>query len=92
VEALFRQWPGEWVDGSNPNSPHEAKLLTLSIDKAAARLGWRPAWEFEETVSQTVAWYHRRHTVPDADMLAYSIGQIEAYATAATRKQLSWTQ
>ena len=92
VEVLLRHWPGQWVDGSNPNSPHEAKLLTLSIDKAAARLGWRPVWEFGETVSQTVAWYHRRHTVPDADMLAYSVGQIEAYAAAARSKQLSWTQ
>lgn len=92
VEQLLRSWPGQWVDGSEARSVHEAKLLTLSIDKASARLGWRPVWEFEETVRRTVEWYHRRHTVANADMLAFSTLQIEEYAAAAALKQLSWTQ
>lgn len=92
VEEILRHWPGQWVDGSNPNSPHEATLLTLSIDKAAALLGWRPVWDFPETVQRTVQWYFQRHAAGRADLLEFSLGQIAAYAESARRKGLAWTQ
>jgi len=41
---------GKWVDNSDPNAPHEAKLLSLSIEKAGALLGWYPAWDFTEAI------------------------------------------
>ena len=46
VEEILTVWPGQWVDGSSPDSPHEATLLSLSIDKAAALLDWHPVWDF----------------------------------------------
>ena len=58
---MLKTWPGKWVDGSDPSSPHEAKLLSLSIEKAAALLGWHPVWDFEEAIRHTVDWYHERH-------------------------------
>ncbi len=56
--ALLTSWgkPG-WTDASDPNAPHEAGLLRLSIDRAVARLGWRPVWDFDLTVSRTADWY-----------------------------------
>ena len=78
------------MDGSDPNHPHEAKLLALSIDKAAALLGWQPAWEFAEAVQRTVAWYHQRHILKHPAMLDFSNAQIDDYVAAARRKNLAW--
>ncbi len=90
VEEVLRGWPGEWVDGSDPNSPHEATLLTLSIDKASALLGWSPSWGFEEAVARTVAWYRERHEAGSRHMLDFSGKQIDDYVAAAVRKGLAW--
>ena len=38
-------------------SLHEAGLLKLNCDKANAFLGWRPRWNFENTLEKTAAWY-----------------------------------
>ena len=45
------------------------RLLSLSIEKAGALLGWHPAWDFHEAIQQTVAWYHERHALKNPDML-----------------------
>ncbi|MFN9547790.1 MAG: CDP-glucose 4,6-dehydratase, partial [Cyanobacteriota bacterium] len=39
VEEALRHWAGQWEDHSDPNSPHEASLLHLVIDKAHHELG-----------------------------------------------------
>lgn len=57
---LFCQTWGDgaaWKAETNSANPHEAHLLQLSIDKAAARLGWRPRWDFETTVRRTAEGY-----------------------------------
>ena len=92
VEEVLRHWPGQWVDGSDPKNLHEATLLTLSIDKAAALLGWQPAWDFSEAVQHTVEWYSERHAKRNSDLLGFSVSQIGQYATAAQRKSLPWAQ
>jgi CDP-glucose 4,6-dehydratase len=92
VEEILSTWPGEWVDGSDPKSPHEATLLSLSIEKAGALLGWYPAWDFREAIQKTVVWYHARHVSKSQDMLNLCQQQIEEYAQAAKHKGLSWTQ
>ena len=38
-------------------SLHEAGLLKLNCDKANALLGWRPRWNFENTLEKTASWY-----------------------------------
>jgi CDP-glucose 4,6-dehydratase len=92
VEEVLRIWPGKWVDGSNSSSPHEASLLSLSIQKARALLGWYPAWDFQNAIQQTVTWYYQRHVANDAQMLESSIHQIEEYVQAASRKELAWAR
>jgi CDP-glucose 4,6-dehydratase len=57
VNEIFKYWPGEIEDKSDPNAPHEARKLNLTIDKAFHSLGWRPQWDFEKTVRKTVEWY-----------------------------------
>ena len=58
VEKIVERWgSGGWHDASDPESPHEAGILRLSIDKVSARLGWSPKWNFDETVGRTIDWY-----------------------------------
>ena len=57
VNEIFKYWPGEIEDKSDPNAPHEAGKLNLTTDKAFHILGWRPQWDFATTVRKTVEWY-----------------------------------
>ncbi len=60
VVEFLRCWgSGDWQDLSTKQtgSPHEAKLLKLSCDKANVELEWLPRWGFERTISETARWY-----------------------------------
>lgn len=57
VEEILKWRKGEWIDKSDPNAVHEAGLLNLDIRKARRILGWKPRWDFETTIAQTVKWY-----------------------------------
>jgi CDP-glucose 4,6-dehydratase len=61
VSEALKNWPGEWIDQSNPNAPHEAGKLSLTTDKAFHLLGWQPRWNFETTIQKTVEWYRAMH-------------------------------
>lgn len=39
------------------NEPHEAKLLSLNINKSLLHLGWKPKWTNEVSISRTINWY-----------------------------------
>lgn len=82
--ALVKAWgKGEWIDQSDPKAPHEASQLRLAIDKAHARLGWRPRWGFEETIERTVAWYRAQvDGATPAQLKARTLEQIAAYEAA----------
>ncbi len=53
---------GEWIDKSNPNALHEAKLLALDINKAKYKLHWNPVLNIEETIEFTTVWYKNYHS------------------------------
>jgi len=80
VTEILKHWPGEWSDASQPGAVHEAKLLHLAIDKARTSLGWRPVWNFEEAIRETVEWY--RCAAAHADMAGLTRSQIAAYHQA----------
>jgi CDP-glucose 4,6-dehydratase len=92
VEEVLKIWPGQWVDGSDPKSVHEATYLSLSIEKAGAWLEWHPTWSFSEAIKQTVNWYHHRHALRSQDMRAFSCQQIQDYAAAAGQQGLAWAK
>src|ERR1051326_564968 len=92
VEEILTVWPGKWVDGSDPKAPHEAILLSLSIEKAGALLGWYPTWDFKEAIHRTMVWYRERHVARNPRMLEFSRKQIEDFMEAARDKNLSWTK
>ena len=57
VETALQYWPGSWQDASNANAPHEARILSLNIEKARDILSWLPRWHFDQSVQQTMEWY-----------------------------------
>ena len=89
VQEILKHWPGEWADKSDPNAVHEAKLLNLATDKAHHFLGWAPAWNFEQTLAQTVAWY-RQAADTKTDIHALTLAQITGYAIEAKNKGVKW--
>lgn len=83
VEQFCETWgSGTWQDLSNPNQPHEACLLRLSIEKAIAQLGWRPAWNFQQTIEHTAAWYREFAEAKGASMRDACLRDITAYSRA----------
>jgi CDP-glucose 4,6-dehydratase len=92
VTEILQYWPGSWVDKSDPKAPHEAGLLQLSTDKAAALLRWRPVWDFSEAVAKTVAWYRDAGQLRSAkEFQAQTQEQIHQYMADAARSRLAWT-
>jgi CDP-glucose 4,6-dehydratase len=58
VKSILGHWAGDWTDLTDPDAKHEAGNLNLTIDKAYHVLGWEPRWSFDETIRQTIEWYH----------------------------------
>jgi CDP-glucose 4,6-dehydratase len=51
----------ELEDLTDPDAPHEAKLLTLDSSKAERMLGWKSGWSFKRTIWETAEWYKGRY-------------------------------
>ena len=104
VQEVLKHFPGQWVDRSDPNARHEAKLLNLAIDKAHHLLGWAPVWPFAETIGETVAWYRGAMNLSTPDMVLNETKppfvsprqltqrQIQAYVDAASTAGIAWAK
>lgn len=88
VAELLKHIGGDWTDASDPNALHEASKLNLAIDKAFHLLEWQPVWTFEETISQTAAWYMAEAKEQEPALLTHS--QIHAYLNAARLQKILW--
>lgn len=86
VEAFLREWgSGTWIDAADPNQPHEAAMLYLSIDKAMRELEWHPCWSTHQTLSQTAGWY-RQYVADPASARDLCLEQIAEYESAMSLK------
>ncbi len=91
VQEVLKHWPGRWEDKSDPHAVHEAKLLNLATDKAHHFLGWQPAWNFEDTIRETVEWY--RVTTADATAAhSLTMRQIDDYQASALARGVAWAK
>lgn len=79
VMEILKNRSGSWEDVSDPVALHEATLLNLSVEKANRLLGWKPRWNFEETIKRTVTWYEQvhRHAVPPSDITRSQIAEYQ---------------
>ena len=83
VNEILRNWPGDWQDQSSGGQPHEAKLLHLSVDKAASLLKWHPRLTFTETIEMTIQWY-RRVVEREENARELTLKQIRQYEQTLT--------
>ncbi len=74
--VTFNWGSGSWIDISDRNEPHEAKLLSLNIAKAKSYLKWHPAWNVEKAVKTTVDWYKNYQ---QTNVYKMCLSQIEEY-------------
>lgn len=92
LQKIVKLWgSGEWRDVSKGDEFREAHWLTLSWEKAATRLGWRPVYLLPDVLAMTVEWYkewHRRGE--NADMYDFGVDQIRTYVKAARKLGIRW--
>ena len=82
AKGIVQNWGSGRITVRRPhNAPHEASLLHLNCDKARLELGWKPAWNFNRTVDETVRWY--KNAPGNADVRELGRRQIDSYMEAA---------
>jgi CDP-glucose 4,6-dehydratase len=82
VERFRSLWgEGARWEGDAGSHPHEARMLRLDVSKARHKLGWLPAWNVEQALARTVAWY--KGYAQGGDLRAISLAQIEEHELAA---------
>jgi CDP-glucose 4,6-dehydratase len=88
LEQMQITWPAVVWHGTDQKQPHEAKLLQLDTNKAQSELGWRPVWNFQESIAATAEWY--RAWLEQSEVSSRI--QLERYIAAATERGLVWTK
>lgn len=76
IEQAQEIWPGPATEfGSDYDGLHEAGLLLLDITKAKQQLDFRPQWNAERAIRETIEWYMNE---TDSERTK-CINQIQAY-------------
>lgn len=75
VRTLAALAPGREWSGSPGPGAHEARTLSLAIDRARQRLAWRPRLTFAETL----AWTDAGYTAPPSELSRLVARQIAEY-------------
>ena len=74
--ALWGRGP-KWTVRRERDGPHEPTSLRLDCSKANTRLDWRPVWNLDIAVRETIAWY--RAFAKREDMRLFSRSQLDKY-------------
>ena len=90
VNEIIKHWPGQVDCQIDPNAVHEAKLLSLAINKSQHYLNWSPVWDFERTIAETATWYLRNKQSSQQGAAA-AVAQIAAYTSDAGAMSLPWS-
>jgi len=77
------------LDQSDRYTPHEARLLQLSIDKVAHELNWIPVLDSSTALDWTIDWY-KAWRRDKKDLRDISLKQIHAYVEAASGENVQW--
>ena len=83
VKEFSNQWCTELKSNiDSTNHPHEANILKLDSTKANSLLGWKPAWNIEESINSIVNW-HKAYLNNEnkTNMKLQSINQIKNYSS-----------
>lgn len=92
IEEMKKTWTTGKFDYNKTEMPkNEATLLKLNIDRALARLNWRPTFNFQETVNFTADWY-KNYQSKDQNISEFTINQISKYCELAKENKIQWTR
>jgi CDP-glucose 4,6-dehydratase len=84
VEEFLHAWgSGRWEPSDAPERLHEERSLQLSNERARAELGWRPRWNFEESVRRTAHWYKNFYAARSHSTRQLCLQDILDYESAA---------
>lgn len=81
---------GSFITPTIETKRHEAHLLKLDISKAMKMLNWKPALDFQNTVSFTVAGYQAE--LQGNDIYSQRVNQITEYIAIAQKQDIIWTK
>jgi len=81
---------GSFTTPLNHAKPYEAHLLKLDVSKSMKMLNWKPALDFQNTVSFTVAGY--RAEFLGTDIYTQRVNQITEYIAIAQKQDIKWTK
>jgi CDP-glucose 4,6-dehydratase len=92
IDEMSNYWEKvNWEDTSSDyDGPNEAGLLKLNCDKALHMLGWKAAWDFRQTVKETVEWYRTFYKDRPGSMADSSKRQIMSYEQSARERGIRW--
>jgi len=79
VAECLKHWEGVAVDRSPEAAPHEAGRLSLVIERARERLGWRPRWGFTKGVEEAVGWYKATQGLDVSGIRRITVEQIRRF-------------
>jgi CDP-glucose 4,6-dehydratase len=67
VKKSIQLWGnGKFVINNEKGQPHEALQLRLDISKAIQLLNWKPKFDAEQALSNTINWYKSFYSNPDS--------------------------
>lgn len=94
VQQLVDKFVKGWGSGSadhldEAGAPKEATTLSLNIERAWSELAWKPAWDFERTIAETVGWY-KAWSQGTQDLRRITEDQIDAYSRDAAALSIAW--
>lgn len=90
VDEFLRCWGSGRSDLlDEAGAPREADVLSLNIESAWSELGWRPVWDFERTIVETVGWY-KAWAQGNQDLRQFTEEQIGTYVRDAAAKPIAW--
>ena len=79
TNLIIKNWGNKKlnIDYEKKNNYHEAKLLSLNIEKAKKELNWKPRLKLDETIKLTVDWY--KYYFENKNIERFTENQIEFY-------------
>ncbi len=71
---------GSWRAETDMNSPKESGVLRLDSSKSKKLLGWRPQWNLDTALDNTMEWHSSYNC--GYNMREFSLNQIQTYSTS----------
>lgn len=95
VEEVIKKAVSVWGKGKfkidcSECTLHEANLLKLDISKSKLRLKWRPVYNSDKAIEETINWYKQFYENEEFDVREFSISQIQKYTQEAIINNIVW--